>query len=95
MPQEEAPENAAPVTNGTPAAAPVAVPAASTSLPPGWFEALDPAYNHPYWYCSLHARHELPMSRQILPDFAASSDACLLTLFGVTRVRCCARVLAR
>ena len=36
--------------SATPAAAvAVAVPAASASLPPGWFEAVDPNYNHPYW----------------------------------------------
>ena len=23
---------------------------AAASLPPGWHEALDPNYNHPYWY---------------------------------------------
>ena len=32
------------------AAAPKPVPVTNASLPPGWFEAIDPTYNHPYWY---------------------------------------------
>ncbi|DBB15166.1 TPA: hypothetical protein ACH3X3_004171 [Trebouxia sp. C0006] len=42
-------QEATPSSNG--AAAPSPAPAASTpSLPLGWFEAVDPTYNHPYWY---------------------------------------------
>lgn len=42
-------QEATPSSNG--AAAPSPAPAApSPSLPLGWFEALDPTYNHPYWY---------------------------------------------
>ncbi|KAL3136817.1 hypothetical protein ABBQ38_005530 [Trebouxia sp. C0009 RCD-2024] len=48
---EEKAEAVAPAANGTAAlvALPVPLPS-SASLPPGWFEALDPNYNHPYWY---------------------------------------------
>ncbi len=31
-------------------AAEPAPPAAAEKLPEGWFEAVDPTYNHPYWY---------------------------------------------
>ena len=49
-----APVAAQPVASAAPVAAvPAAVaPAASSSepLPEGWSEAVDPTYNHPYWY---------------------------------------------
>ncbi|KAL3158078.1 hypothetical protein ABBQ32_011684 [Trebouxia sp. C0010 RCD-2024] len=48
---EEEAEAAAPAANGTAALVAIPVPLpSSASLPPGWFEALDPNYNHPYWY---------------------------------------------
>lgn len=64
-PHAQAEAGGAPVTSSAPvaaqptaspapvAAAPAAVaPVASTSepLPEGWSEAVDPTYNHPYWY---------------------------------------------
>lgn len=47
--EEEAEAAAAPASNGTAAPVAIPVPAAAGSLPPGWFEALDTNYNHPYW----------------------------------------------
>lgn len=39
-----------PVAIVPPVASSVSAPAAVDKLPEGWFEAVDPAYNHPYWY---------------------------------------------
>lgn len=54
--QDEGQEEAAPSTSTTAAApaaaAPILMAAAAATLPPGWHEALDPNYNHPYWYGS-------------------------------------------
>ena len=47
--QEEESGAVTPSSNGSASPTAVAVPAASPNLPQGWFEALDPTYNHPYW----------------------------------------------
>ncbi len=56
MLQESEGQEATPSSNG--AAAPSPAPAAPTpSLPLGWFEAVDPTYNHPYWSVTLSTAH--------------------------------------
>ncbi|KAL0027994.1 hypothetical protein WJX79_009299 [Trebouxia sp. C0005] len=75
--KESETQEAGPSSNG--AAAPSQAPAAPTPfLPLGWFEALDPTYNHPYWYNpSTRERRwtKPPMPAPSLPPgWAAAKD---------------------
>ena len=50
-PAQQAAAPAAAAAAPAPAAA-AAPPVSGPGLPPGWFEAMDPTYQHPYW-CGL------------------------------------------
>ncbi|DBA76098.1 hypothetical protein WJX77_005947 [Trebouxia sp. C0004] len=70
-------QEATPSSNGV--AAPSPAPAApNPSLPLGWFEALDPTYNHPYWYNPSTGERRWtkpPMPAPALPPgWAAAKD---------------------
>ena len=48
---QDAQKNGATPSNSSPAAPSSAAPSTiGGDLPPGWFEAVDTSYNHPYWY---------------------------------------------
>lgn len=62
--KESEAQEASPSTNGV--AATSATPTPSTPLlPPGWAEAVDPTYNHPYWY--NHSTGERRWTRPPMP----------------------------
>lgn len=53
---------------------------ASEALPQGWFEAIDPTYNHPYWYNPTTGERTwqkpqvCPSSQSVTSDLKARSD---------------------